>query len=76
MLIDLFDSEQEMVPELNKKAFQYDAHRLLIDRGCCPGGWHCPGGGWCCPGGGAVQGGVVLSITGSDIINPPCEQND
>ena len=26
--------------------------------------------------GGAVQGGVVLSITGSDIINPPCEQND
>ena len=39
------------------------------------------GEGWCCPGGGAVcclGEGVVLSITGIDIITPPspCEQND
>ena len=50
--------------------------------GCCPGdavpgGLDAVQGGGTVQGvGGAVQGGVVLSITGSDIINPPCKQND
>ena len=34
------------------------------------------GGGGGAVGGGVLSGGVVLSITGSDIISPPREQND
>ena len=77
---------------MNKKAFQYDAYCPLVDwegrvlsRGMVVlSRGHGAVGGVLSRGclavmlsgrGGGLQG-EVLSITGIDIITPPCEQND